>query len=130
MNWIKAGDRVAVLTEHLGPDQISIATVRRVTDTQIIVVNQGGQEDVERYNRSTGMRIGASRGRSAWTSPTHRLISMDHPMVKEIRTRDLVHGMIEAISKLEIPDGVEESAKILDTIEAMVGASRRKLASL
>lgn len=123
---LKAGDRVAVLTEHLGPDQISVATVRRVTDTQIIVVNQGS---VERYNRSTGMRIGASRGRSAWTSPTHRLISMDHPMVKEIRTRDLVHGMIEAISKLEIPDG-EESAKVLDTIEAMVGASRRKLASL
>jgi hypothetical protein len=116
MDWVQVGAKVAVLDRNT----VSLTTVDRLTDTQIVLASGS------RFSRRNGRRIGATAYEAAL------LLPLGDPLVRVARTRGQVlrvQSQVELLCKNVTGDQVEALA-ILDEVEKAVAAARKRIAAL
>jgi hypothetical protein len=124
---LKAGDKVAVITERNSGTSAQIHTIDRITPTQIIVDN-------DKFRRSDGVKIGGSSGRGSWTDPLYYLLPADNQVVKNLRAKTIMANFMRSIGAGAMPkvdtSNVDQCLELLDMVENEVERFRASLKSL
>lgn len=105
---MKAGDKIAVVSNGYSGQNYRVATITKITATQVVT-------DDKRYNRETGKEIGYPKGRSSWSSPVDWITTLDNPIVVMAHARNIGRLLLCKVGEMK----VESNATIGD-IEAIV----------
>jgi hypothetical protein len=117
--WIQVGARVAEYTDGRVDGTVTLATIDRLTATQVVLSNGN------KYNRATLRQVGANR--SGWRTPTLEDVASER--VRAVRTATVVRNVLYDISIIT-RDGKTRGVAVLDEIDRLVAAARDKIARM
>jgi hypothetical protein len=122
---LKAGDKIAIVTQCNAGTSAQIHTIDRVTATQIIIGN-------DKFRRSDGVKIGGSSGRGSWTDPLYYLLPADNPIVRELRAKTIMANFMRSIGAMAKVDtnNVDQCLELLGMVENEVTRFRTAFKSL
>lgn len=120
-DW-QPGDRVAVLsTAPYGGDRVDLATVERVTATQVVL------EGDRRFRRDDGREVGATR--QGGYGVVAELRPLDDPPVRQLRAEQAVTRLVRRIGAARDTHR-REPLTALDVIEQEVARTRAAVEKL
>lgn len=127
-DWLAVGAETAVYTIGGGDgrDRVRLATVAKVTATQVVVTQVTGR--AERRFRLADFREVGESSRSGYGSRSE-LRRLDDPQVRKVRTElvlaELVHKITDAHNRQR-----QDPAALLDLIETQTARARRRVTEL
>jgi len=116
-DWIREGATVAEYDGHGYDARVNIATITKLTKTQIVVDNE------RRYSRERLTPIGGS------SSIRRKILPAADPQVRDVQARRLFHDLEFDVSRMarNFTGGEADVLARLDEIEQAVRAARKAI---
>jgi hypothetical protein len=113
LDGLKAGDDVVVIAQY---NAMSICKVVRRTATQILVAigkNFAGEDIIGRYRNDSGCSVGSD----AWSGSNIYELTIE--LRNEIESKRIKTRILNALSKITIPETLEQRKELYAAIKAL-----------